>query len=283
MIVFWITKKKHLIFSFCCAIKIVKRLSIKQEKKSWTALNSQPSCEDINRHQTSQIQTQKISQGAEEGCKVLNSPAPSDVVMLVAFLPGEDLINAEKQTRSARWRGCGGVRTVAHWTHPPVGRKRSCGKKANRSHARVSLTPPWTRDLTFRLLPITSARHSALVPRSAHAHVALCGAVWPGWRGAARAAACCSWRGQKNENRRVGRAITKKKKKAWTLDRVCRRSTGRENIMLQERSYKRISEPAKKHSCCLLNWKSCISSFSSHLISFDGRIKRAHSKHRVIN
>lgn len=113
---------------------------------------------------------------------------PSDVlVILLAFLPGEDLINAEKQIPCVLWRGCCGVRTVAHWTHPPGGRKRRCGrekkskkirkhkqKKANRSHGRVSLTPPWTCDLTFRLLPITSARHLAHIPQSAHAHVALC-------------------------------------------------------------------------------------------------------------
>lgn len=178
----YFTKKKYLWLCY----KICKMLehrkpwkTLGKKKAGWTAtaLSSQPTCEDINRHQTSQVQTQKISQGAQEGCKVLNSPAPSDVVILVVFLPGEDLINAEKQTRSVRWRGCCGVRTVAHWTHPPVGRKRSCGKEANRSHGRVSLTPPWTRDLTFRLLPITSARHLAHVPQSAHAHAALCGAV----------------------------------------------------------------------------------------------------------
>lgn len=97
------------------------------------------------------------------------------MVILVSFLPGGDLINAEKQTGCAvRSRGCCGVRrTVALRTHPPVGRKRSCGEKANRGRGRVSLTPLWTRDLTFRLLPITSARHLAHIPHSDHAHVAL--------------------------------------------------------------------------------------------------------------
>lgn len=131
--------KKHT-FNLCFAIKCVKCLNIKTLKKSLRKTNmeklQQPwTCEDINRPDFTS-KHKRFLRGVEEGCKVLNSPAPSDVVILVAFLPGEDLINAEKQTRSVRWRGCCGVRTVAHWTHPPVGRKRSCGKKSKQE--------PWT-------------------------------------------------------------------------------------------------------------------------------------------
>lgn len=74
---------------------------------------------------------------------------------------GEGLIRAAKQTACARLRGCCSVRPL--WPpgpHPPVGRKRGGGGGgggANRSRSRASLTPPWTRDLTFRRLPITSA------------------------------------------------------------------------------------------------------------------------------
>lgn len=95
-------------------------------------------------------------------------------------------------------------------------------KKANRSHERVSLTPPWTCDLTFRLLPITSARHLAHIPQSAHAHAALCAAAGKGWRRAARAAACWSRRGQKNENHRSQGNY----KKTWTLDAPCHSQPG---------------------------------------------------------
>lgn len=35
---------------------------------------------------------------------MLNLQIPCDVVISVVFLPGEDLIKAEKQTGSARWR-----------------------------------------------------------------------------------------------------------------------------------------------------------------------------------
>lgn len=84
---------------------------------------------------------------------MLNSPAPSDVVILVVFLPGEDLINSEKQTRSVRWRGCCGARTVAHWTHPPVGRKRSCGKKS-KQEPRTGLFNPAVNPRPY--LPTTS-------------------------------------------------------------------------------------------------------------------------------
>lgn len=79
--------------------KILKKYDKLKGKKR---LKRQPACGDINRRETSQVQTQKRSQGAEEGCKVLNSPAPSGVVIPVVFLPGEDLINAEKQTRSVQ-------------------------------------------------------------------------------------------------------------------------------------------------------------------------------------
>lgn len=190
-------------------------------------LNRQPACEDINRRETSQVQTQKRSQGAAEGCKVLNSPAPSDVVILVVFLPGEDLINAEKQTRSVQWRGCCEVRTVAHWTHPPVGRKRSCGKKANRSHGRVSLTPPWTRDPTIRLLPITSARHLAHIPQSAHAHAALCGSVWMGWRGASEGGGVLFMEGSKEWKLPCSQGNYKVR----TLDGLCSLSRQGEKIL----------------------------------------------------
>lgn len=154
----------RLIISCCFALKE----SWKSGLTDWLQQPWQSSREDKNRLQTSQVGCkQKISQGAEAGCKVLNSPAPSDVVILVIFLSGEDLINAEKQTRCARWRSYCGARTVAQDTSSC--RKETelcvyvcaCVGGSNRSHGRFSLTPPWTPDLTFRRLLITSAWHLA--------------------------------------------------------------------------------------------------------------------------
>lgn len=123
------TIRANLIFSF--SFKICKILEHKTlEKNSWKKLDwpQQPWISQSEIYIDTGLHNigfkQKSSQGAEP--KNLNPPTPCDAVILVVFLPGEDLINAQKQTRSARWRGCCGVRTVAHRTHPPVGRKRSC-------------------------------------------------------------------------------------------------------------------------------------------------------------
>ena len=147
----------------------------------------------------------------------------SDVVILVVFLPGEDLINAEKQTESVQWRGCCGVRTVALWTHPPVGRMRSCGKKKKSKQEpwmglfNPAVNPRPYLPTTSHYLCTTFSPHTA---ERTHAHAVLCGSIRKGWTGAARAAACCSRKGQKNENHRVHRAITE----TWTLDGLCSHS-----------------------------------------------------------
>lgn len=101
-------------------------------------------------------------------------------------------------------------------------------KKANRSHGRVSLTPPWTHDLTFRLLPITSARHLAHIPQSAHAHAVLCGAVWTGWRGSSEGGSVLFMEGSKEWKPPCSQGNYKK---AWTLDALCSHSQLGEKIL----------------------------------------------------
>lgn len=70
-------------------------------------------------------------------------------------------------TRTRTNRSCAsagsvlGEAAVAPGTHPPGGRKPGGG---GRSRAWGSLTPPWTRNLTFRRLPMTRARRCARRP-----------------------------------------------------------------------------------------------------------------------
>lgn len=117
------------------------------------------------------MQTQKVCVGAR-----WDAPLTRTVTWrccLFSCRGKVSFITAQKQTG----RACSVSRVcaVAGGRADPAscGRKRTCEKEANKSRARPSLTPPWTRDLTFRLLPITSAWHLAHIPPRAHAP-ALC-------------------------------------------------------------------------------------------------------------
>lgn len=183
------------------------------------------------------------------------------------FPAGEDLINAEKQTGSVRWRGCCGVRTVATLDTSSCRKETELWKKSKQE--------PWTGLFNPAVNPrpfFPTTSHylcTTFSPRTAERTRTRC-IVWRlfgrGGGGAARAAACCSWRGQKNENHRVHRAITKKKKKSWT-DGLYSLSTGRENIA-----------DLKKQPDIKWYFYFC---YYFYLISFDVRMNRASSQYQL--
>lgn len=100
---------------------------------------------------------QKDRAAAEEGSK-----APGWQRRLTRWcccLPAGGRSHTRSKTNSL----CAFVRLLLGEAAVAAGATSSCRKEvgggggANRSRSRASLTPPWTRDLTFRRLPITSA------------------------------------------------------------------------------------------------------------------------------
>lgn len=139
-------------------------------------------------------------------------------------------------------------------------------KKANRSHGRVSLTPPWTRDLTLRLLPITSARHLAHIPRTRSIVWGCLGGV----QGSSEGGGVLFMEGSKEWKSPCSQANYKKSIDAgWSVQP---QSTGRENILLQHKGYKKTAVlpnmKLEKFLLCDVFWWG---------------IKKVHSKWEITN
>lgn len=195
--------------------------------------------------------------------------------MLVVFLPGEDLINAEKQTRPVQWRGCCGVSTVAHWTHPSVGRKRSCGKKSKQE--------PWTGLFNPALNP------RPYLPTTSHY---LCTTFSPHTAERARTRSIV-WgcldgvEGEQQGRQRAVHGGVKRMKTTMFTGQLQKgmdagwsvqpQSTGRENMMLQHRGHKDFFYAVKIHRVTGC-FSEKVTVLYAHFISFELRMKRVHRR-----